>query len=254
MDDHYCVPISIDQDREKGICGQVKNIIEGVRISQRLTRADMFILDFCEQRLLWASEKMMHISRNKFRRRECQNPLWALASNETFKKLTTIGQKLCEVVSNYSVQERNEHVCTMDFPVYSGNRELYITQKSSIALVDDNDAKVKCKDGFRVISINTVQMSVSDKMECTLIYPNGYISMYDMEKDVFLPPQNHIALTLREREVLMRAKSALTCEDLAQDMNISLNTLKKHRQSIYKKLNAHSFQQALVYAMKYNQI
>lgn len=253
MKEEYSVPISIVEKNGMGIDERVRYIIEGVRMSQKLTRDNMFILDFKEQKLLWESKNLLFMG-NKQKRRKSQNPYWSMTSDETFRKLTVISRELCTAVGKYFTKGEDGLVCTIDYPIIAGNREIYVTQKSTITILADPSAKEKHTMGVRIIGINTVQTSTSDIMECTLILPNGDIRLYDMEEEHFMPPRQRVILTDREREVLLRAKSGLKRDELAEKMNISLNTLKKHKQSIYKKLDAHTFQQAIVYATKYNQI
>lgn len=52
-------------------------------------------------------------------------------------------------------------------------------------------------------------------------------------------------LTTREREVLAYLRTAMTSQEIAGQMNVSLNTLKTHQRSIYRKLGVANRRQAI---------
>ena len=52
-------------------------------------------------------------------------------------------------------------------------------------------------------------------------------------------------LTPREREILAFLRTAMTMQEIADKMSISVNTLKTHQRSIYRKLGAANRRQAI---------
>lgn len=56
---------------------------------------------------------------------------------------------------------------------------------------------------------------------------------------------SHADLTPREREILAYLRTAMTMQDIADKMSISVNTLKTHQRSIYRKLGAVNRREAI---------
>ncbi len=65
-----------------------------------------------------------------------------------------------------------------------------------------------------------------------------------------LRPQSYWSLTEREREVLAYMRSIMTAAEIAEALYISVNTVKTHERSIYRKLGAGSRRDALKTAAK----
>ncbi|MEW6448925.1 MAG: LuxR C-terminal-related transcriptional regulator [Bacillota bacterium] len=51
-----------------------------------------------------------------------------------------------------------------------------------------------------------------------------------------LPPEVERELTLREREILQLSLARLSNKEIAEQLYISVGTVKKHRQNIFQKL------------------
>lgn len=60
-----------------------------------------------------------------------------------------------------------------------------------------------------------------------------------------------LALTEREREVFALLAQARTVEDIARHLQISDNTVKTHIKRIYKKMDIHSRQDAIDFALNH---
>ena len=61
-------------------------------------------------------------------------------------------------------------------------------------------------------------------------------------------------LTEREKMILLRVKKGQTSKIIANELNLSVNTIKTHRLSICKKLAVNSMAEAIVVAEKHGYI
>ncbi len=250
--------VSISTDTTVKVNNDVKQavqcIVESMKAAQMLTGECLFVIDFNEQKLLWKSDGLLYFDENVTANGGCLNPYWNLTSESIRKKLLTISGKLSVAVGEHFTKGEDGLMCTIDYPIIVDGHDFYVTQKSTIMVLPDPDEKKEVYGGLRIITINAVRESLSEEMTCAMVMPDGRISLYDMEKEVFGPPTNDMALSRREKELLLRAKCGTSRDELADKMNISMNTLKKHRQNIFSKLGVHSISQALNTAMKYNLI
>jgi LuxR family maltose regulon positive regulatory protein len=72
----------------------------------------------------------------------------------------------------------------------------------------------------------------------------------DAQGETHLRAQSYWSLTEREREVLSYMRSIMTAAEIAEALYISVNTVKTHERSIYRKLGAVSRRDALKTAAK----
>jgi DNA-binding NarL/FixJ family response regulator len=69
--------------------------------------------------------------------------------------------------------------------------------------------------------------------------------------DLLAPPPDPLAvLTSREREVLRRMVAGLNRADIANELRVSVNTVRSHTQNLMAKLDAHSVLEAVSIALR----
>jgi LuxR family maltose regulon positive regulatory protein len=88
-------------------------------------------------------------------------------------------------------------------------------------------------------------------------YPDGMSVMRARQAAIQAALREQIAagareeeLTPREREVLVLLQGALTLREIAAALHLSPNTVKTHIQALYRKLGAHSREEAVVVARR----
>lgn len=70
------------------------------------------------------------------------------------------------------------------------------------------------------------------------IYPEFTTSLIQaLTQGIKIPTQLLNSLTFREQEVALLMRNGLSNQDIAQDLNISINTVKTHIKNIYEKAN-----------------
>jgi DNA-binding CsgD family transcriptional regulator len=68
----------------------------------------------------------------------------------------------------------------------------------------------------------------------------------------FIPKASKDAITPREKEIIQWTLAGLTSSEMANRMGISVNTVKNHRNKLFKKINIKSSLQLITYARKEN--
>jgi len=112
--------------------------------------------------------------------------------------------------------------------------------------------------GVRGVFCNTVPLNIFSKgitaiLNGELWYSRDTLSKYLLEqrRPADLPGKNAVALTFREKEILIMIASGAGNKEIADDLCISLHTVKTHIYNIYKKINVPNRFQATLWAAKY---
>ncbi len=87
-----------------------------------------------------------------------------------------------------------------------------------------------------------------------LWYSRKTLVKHILEPSPSMNSLNHVTscnLTMREREILSLIASGCSSQTIADDLYISVHTVKTHIYNIYKKINVHNRFQALLWATKY---
>jgi DNA-binding CsgD family transcriptional regulator len=69
--------------------------------------------------------------------------------------------------------------------------------------------------------------------------------------DNFFPEPDEAILSRREREVLCRIADGLTTKEIAQKLNISINTVFNHRRNMFRKTNSRNVVDIIRYALEH---
>lgn len=75
---------------------------------------------------------------------------------------------------------------------------------------------------------------------------------YDWDKRKFLPYLVSARLTIVEKAILLRFAEGLSTKQIANDLCISINTIKTHKERLFAKLNVSSMNEALAFVLNYN--
>lgn len=98
-----------------------------------------------------------------------------------------------------------------------------------------------------------IAKGVGEIINGELWYSRKTMSRFLLEKGSFakLSRSAAIALTFREREILIAIASGARNKEIAEELNISLHTVKTHIYNIYKKIKVPNRLQAAFWAAKY---
>lgn len=76
-----------------------------------------------------------------------------------------------------------------------------------------------------------------------------------VEENTCMPPSDQNSLLSKtEKIVLQRVKKGLSNEGIAKDLSISINTIRTHKKSLFKKLGVKSVNEAIAVAENYYMI
>lgn len=222
------------------------SVISSIDASARISGQSAFIIDFDEHRVLYRAERLIYVDESTCDdiKRECANPYWSLASENTLSKLLQIRNNYPMMSELLPIEEYSKHICTIDYPISLKNHELFITQKFT--------PLVMRQDNITRIGLFTINHSNKRAIECMIIAPNGKRFLYDFAKDGFDEFNLESKLTRTEKAILSRAKMGMTCEEIAANLYLSVHTIKTHRARIFKKLNVTTISEALTVIDNYH--
>ena len=209
------------------------------------TTESSFIIDFDRRELLFRTEQLVYIDEAtiKDKQRECINPYWSLISENTLEQLLLIRKNYPMVNEQFSIEEYANHVCTIDYPIILHNREMFINQKITPLQMRN--------DGITKIGLFTVNYSTKKETESTIITPSGTRYRFCFNEQRYIEYNLGLSLSLVEKAILHRARKGMTNEEIAQNLFLSVNTVKTHRMRIFKKLKVDTITEALTVIANY---
>jgi LuxR family transcriptional regulator of csgAB operon len=127
------------------------------------------------------------------------------------------------------------------------------------AIADSVFEKKAMDSGIKGIFYNNDPLPLISKGICAVLngdiwYSRKTLKKLVMEKRSSSYSPTHPAgsrLTVREKQVLACIASGYTSQDIADELNISMHTVKTHIYKLYKKINANNRLQATLWAAKY---
>lgn len=216
-----------------------KFLLSGIDASARISGLSTFVIDFDNHELVYRSDRLIYIdeSTTKDCQRECTNPYWSLISDETLEKLLLIKNYYIMPNRELTETEYGHHVCTIDYPIMLKKHELFVTQKFTPLIMRS--------DGITKVGVFTINPSNRKEMESFIITPSGKRFRFDFNDHRYVEYDLGVTLSLVEKAILDRSRMGMTNEQIAQNLYISINTVKTHRMRIFKKLHVDSITEAL---------
>lgn len=217
-------------------------IINAIDASSRLSRQSTFVVDFDSHTLVYKSKHLLYIDEASSAdcQRECVNPYWALIADDVLEKYICVVDNYLLAGKDLSYEEYSNHVCVFDYPIMIRGHKLYITQKfTPITLRSDGSVK---------LGMFTISHSNKAEINCFIITQTNKRFQFDFSEGRFVNIGLNITLSIVEKAILHRAKMGMTNEEIAQNLYISVNTVKTHRMRIFRKLHVETITEALTVA------
>lgn len=231
-----------DEDNQNMALTQIVGVIDAL---SRLNSQSTFVIDFASHALVYKSKHLLYIDEASSAdcQRECVNPYWALMADDVLEKYICVVDNYLLAGKDLSCEEYSNHVCVFDYPIIIRGHKLYITQKfTPIALRSDGAVR---------LGMYTICHSNKAEINCFIITQTNKRYRFDFSEGRFVDI-GLITLSSVEKAILHRAKMGMTNEEIAQNLYISVNTVKTHRMRIFRKLHVETITEALTVVANYH--
>lgn len=224
----------------------VESMVRAIDAMARLNNQSIFVVDVHKNKLIYKSERLLCIDEatDKDKKRDCENPYLELVSNETLEKLVLIREKYLWLNKKLCNNHFVNNICIVDYPILLRKHEFFITQKFTPI--------TSGIDGIPQVGIITTCHSNKTEFECVVLNPSGENYVFDFNKCQFTECNLSVALTCVEKAILQRARKGMATKEIAESLCISVNTVKTHRNRIFKKLHVNNISEALAVLSNYN--
>ena len=198
--------------------------------------------------MLYQSDKMLYLEdiADNERQRECENPYWSFVDEETLKNLLLIRNRYPLVGQKIDIENYQTHICTIDYPIIIKRRKFFINQKFT--------PLVMRSDGITKIGLFVISPSSCDHMESFIITHSHIRYRFDFRAGVYRTFDLDASLSAQEKLILQRVQKGFTIEEIAEDLHLSISTIKTHRGRIFKKLRVRTMPEALTVIGNYHLI
>lgn len=221
----------------------MKGLLEGLT---RLSDLCFMIADFSEQKLIYSSKNLLFADK-AFRRdiqRKSYNPYWSLMDQKDYELMTEIAKAYKDLVSELKEDKKRQHAFVMSFHIWIKKQKRIITQKFTPLRLHP--------DGTLWIGLFLMEISSGNRCRKPAVFGVDFMYSYDWDKRKFLPYLVSARLTIVEKAILLRFAEGLSTKQIANDLCISINTIKTHKERLFAKLNVSSMNEALAFVLNYN--
>lgn len=130
------------------------------------------------------------------------------------------------------------------YPIIIRRRKFFINQKFT--------PLVMRSDGITKIGLFIISPSTCDHIESFIITQSQIRYRFDFKEGAYKTFDLDASLSTQEKLILQRVQKGLTIEEIAEDLNLSVSTIKTHRMRILKKLQVRTMPEALTVIGNYH--
>ena len=171
-------------------------------------------------------------------KRPSENPYWSLMDDDTLEVLSHVHNDYSRMRNMMSEEEYLQHLCIIDYPISIKGRKFFINSRFTPLRMRE--------DGITKLGLFSFSPSSKKDMSFLVITTSGKRWSYDFEARTFQEFDLGLKLSIAEKAILQRAKKGMSNEEIADDLYLSLNTVKSHKMHIFKKLKVANITEALV--------
>lgn len=216
------------------------DIIDSVKACSRVNHMSYVLVDYDMHHPIYMSENLLYIDEALLAdfKRPSENPYWSLVSDNTLELLSHVHDDYSHMRDMMSKEEYLKHLCIMDYPITIKGKEFFINSRFTPLRMRE--------DGITKLGLFSFSPSSKKEMSFLVITSSGKRWSYDFEARSFQEFNLDLKLTIAEKAILQRARKGMSNEEIADDLYLSLNTVKSHKMHIFKKLNVSNITEALV--------
>lgn len=224
---------------------RVDILIEATKAFARSTYQCVYIVDYFRRDFLYMSDNISHLCDGKVE--EIKNSGFRFYSDympeKDLKMLIEINDSAFKLFNRIPVGERKDYIMSFDLHLIRGGKNhkhlvnhsftpLMLTKNGSIWLAMCTISLASCNEPGNVIM---------KKCGSEMFYYYSFSEHKWEECD-------RVVLTDNEREVLSLSTHGYTMNDIAGNINKSVDTVKAYKRSIFQKLGVKNIAEALAYA------
>lgn len=216
------------------------DIIDSINACSRLNNLSCVLVDFDKRHPIYMSENLIYLDEASLSdfKRPSENPYWSLVDDDTLETLAHVHDDYSKMRDMLSKGEYLQHLCIMDYPISIKGRKFFINSRFTPLRMRE--------DGVTKLGLFSFSPSSKKEMSFLVITTSGKRWSYDFEARTFQEFDLGLKLSIAEKAILQRAKKGMSNEEIADDLYLSLNTVKSHKMHIFKKLNVANITEALV--------
>jgi len=221
-------------------------VIESVMACSRLNHTSYVLVDFDKHQPIYMSKELIFLDEARLSdfKRDSENPYWALVDDDTLEILSHVRNDYSNMRGMMPKEEYHQHLCIIDYPISIKGKKFYINSRFTPLRMRE--------DGITKLGLFSFSPSSKKEISFLVITASGKRWTYDFEARTFLEFDLDLKLSIAEKAILQRSKMGMSNEEIANDLFISLNTVKSHKMHIFKKLKVSNISEALVVIGNYN--
>jgi len=225
---------------------EIEAIIVGVHSMAKLKNVSCLVVDFTTREIVYQSRSLLYIDEAmpEDKHRNCLNPYWSYVREDVQEQLIRIKDDGLSCADWLSPADFRTHVCTTDFPIIIGEKQVFVHQEFSPLLM--------CQNGSIRLGLFVMSSSACEEIESYIETESGLILKYNFENNKYEKCKERFHLTSKEMSILRCLMKRKKTEEISQILGMAANTVRKHRRNIYAKLGAHSKDDVIIIANNYH--
>lgn len=220
--------------------------IQTVEAIALLTNTSCLVIDFDKQIIIYKTDTLLYIDEaiSTDIHRECDNPYWSLVPEEILDILINLRRKYLQFSRILSQEGNAIHFCSTDYPIHINRKNFYINQKFM--------PLVKRSDGTIRLGLFMYGPSTERKMDSLIVCKSGKRWHYNFKTEDYENSELTNKISTMEKKIVRRIMKGMTNEEIAEDLNLGINTVKSYRNRLFKKLEVKNITEAITLIDNYH--
>lgn len=224
-------------------------IIAAAKAFERSTYQCVYIIDYFKKGFLYVSSNIARLCGGEAEKIKDFGYRFYIdyVPQDDLKMLVEINNMGFKLFNKLPVGERKNYTISYDFHILRGKRKRLINHKLTPLILT--------KDGRIWLAICTISLAAGNERGNVIMKKTGsgmfyQYSLYDHKWE----EHKEIVLTDNEREVLSLSTQGYTMNDIADNICMSVDTVKAYKRSIFQKMEVKNIAEAVTYAQNHQLI